>query len=208
MSSSGELAALRRVVVAEDVEDRAGAADDVAGELDVLDDNPRRPPRRVARRQHDGEAGLRAAPVVFHDVVAHPHPPRVLQLEQVLDGPRRAAPLRVLRQVVALDDDVGGDEVGDVDLGAAEEDVLAGGLEVVVADHDLARRVPAGDGLRVLADGLDVAHVAVDDGHVPALSAIARRCPTAGSPVMSTRSSSMSMRHFVIAWSVHRGRGR
>ena len=45
---------------------------------------------RVARRQHDGVAGLRFLPMVLEDVVLDDHVAGVLQLEQVLHRPHRA----------------------------------------------------------------------------------------------------------------------
>jgi hypothetical protein len=54
--------------------------------------------------------------------------------------------------VVAAELDVGRDQVLDAWVGAAEDEVLPGALEVVVDDLEGARAVPPGYGLRVRAD--------------------------------------------------------
>ena len=91
---------------------------------------------------------------------------RVLQLEDVLDRPRCAPPGGILRQEVVLDGDVARNHARNADVRAAEHDVLARGLEVVVADDERARRVPRGNRLGVLPDRLDVANVGVRDRDV------------------------------------------
>ena len=98
----------------------ADVAHDVVHEGDVLDDRPRRAAVLVAHGEQDREAVLRVRPVVLEQVALDEHAARVLQLEQVLDGPRRARVGRVahlpgqrLREVVAPDLDVGGHQPGD-----------------------------------------------------------------------------------------------
>jgi len=62
---------------------------------------------------------------------------------------------------VPANDDVGRRELIDRRIGAPEEDVLAGGFEVVVLNRVVARPVPAADGLRVLASRFDVRDVGI-----------------------------------------------
>ena len=84
------------------------------------------------------------------------HAARVLQLEQVLDGPLGALEGRVallpaqrLRQVVLHDLDVRRHGIGNARIGAAEHDVLAGRFEEVARDPERPGPVPPGDGLGV-----------------------------------------------------------
>jgi len=110
-------------------------------------------------------------PVVLEEVAVDEHPARVLELQEILDHPRSPgvarvadAPRQRLEEVVAADLDVGGHEVHDGGIGAAEHDVLAGSLQVVVDDPEGSRPIPAADGLRVSADLVHVADVRVNDG--------------------------------------------
>ena len=65
-----------------------------------------------------------------------------------------------------------------VGIGAAEDDVLAGRLQVVVGDRERPRPVPSGDRLRVLGDRLDVRDVR--SGH-------RCRCAVEGDAALLTR---------------------
>ena len=113
--------------------------------------------------EQDSEAVLGMGPVPFEQVPFDQHSPRVLELEEVLHRPgctcvRRIAPLPAERlgEVVAHDLDVGGNEVRDRWVGAAEQDVLASAFEVVVRDQIRPGPVPARDGLGVGSDLLEV----------------------------------------------------
>ncbi len=65
--------------------------------------------------------------------------------------------------------DVRRDEIRDRRIGAAEQEVLGRALEVVVLDQIRAGAVVAADRLRVLADGLALGDVGVDDRRVAAV---------------------------------------
>src|SRR5207249_578281 len=75
-----------------------------------------------------------------------------------------------LEKVIVPELDVGGHQVGDGRIGAAEHDVLAGPFEVVVDDLEWAGPVPASDSLRVAAGGVEVSEVGVHDGSASAVS--------------------------------------
>ena len=75
------------IVVPEDADAAACVPDDVVAEVDVPNRAPRTAAARVAHGQHDRPAGLRLHPVVLEDVLLDDHVARVLQLEQILDGP-------------------------------------------------------------------------------------------------------------------------
>ncbi|OLC80131.1 MAG: hypothetical protein AUH72_12660 [Acidobacteria bacterium 13_1_40CM_4_65_8] len=163
--------------------------DDVVREDDVLDGRPGRATILIAHREEDGKAVLGLRPVVLEQVTVNEHAPGVLELEQVLDGPFGAGerlvtdlPRHRFRQVILADLDVGGHEIANGGIGAAEHDVLAGSFEVAVGDLERAVAVPAGDRLRVGAAFLEVRQVRVDDSRLPrvhrdAPTAAARRVP-------------------------------
>ena len=118
---------------------------------------------RVAWGQHDGKARLSLFPVILHDVVLDQDVAGVLQLEDVLDLPPRAAPLHRPSHVVVADQHVAGHQVRDGRIGAPEQKDLAGRFQVVVLDGIRPGAVPAADGLRVGPDGFDVADITVAD---------------------------------------------
>src|SRR5205807_3177756 len=84
------LSARSVVVAAQDVEAAPHVAHDVVDERHVLDDRPRGAAALVADGEQDREAALRVRPVVLEHVALDDHTPSVLELEQVLDGPRDA----------------------------------------------------------------------------------------------------------------------
>src|SRR5213594_2313088 len=174
------------VVAAVDVDAGGRAPGHVVGEGHVLDDRPRRAPVLIAHGQDDREADLRLDPAVLEEIAFDAHAAGVLQLEEVLDGPRGARvrgrvrlPGQGLGHVVAEDLDVRGHEIADRRIDAAEHDVLAGALEVVVGDLERAGPVPARDGLGVSAHFLDVRDVGIDHRSVPAVERDAAAGPSA-----------------------------
>ncbi len=166
---AGGLLARREVVVAGDVEDRRDVADDVVLDRDVLDDGPGRSAALIARRHQNRIALLASRPVVFDRVPLEEHVLRVLELDEVLDGPRRRPPGDRFRDVVAAQRDVRGHQVRDGGIAAAEQHVLSCRLEVVVLDQIRAGTVPAGDRLRVLVDAVNLGEVRVQDLRVAAV---------------------------------------
>src|SRR3978361_1771261 len=91
-----------------------------------------------------------------------------LELEKVLDFPH-ALPTRRLGERVAADGDVARNEIGNGGISAAEQDVLARGLEIVVLDQIGPATVPAADRLRIDAYAVDVADRRVDDRRIGAV---------------------------------------
>src|SRR5438034_2389331 len=138
--------------------------DDVLAYGDVFDGRPGGGAVLIADGELHGEAGLRGQPDIFEDIALDQHAAGVLELEQVLDGSPDAAPARGLEEVVSADLDIRRHEVGDRRVGAAEHDVFAGGLEVVVHDLEWAGAVPAHDGLGVEVLILEVGEGGIDDG--------------------------------------------
>ena len=151
---------------AEHLQRRRDVAHHVAAELDVLDLAPWARAVLVAHGEQHRIAGLRLLPRALHHVALDEDAARVFQLEEIFHLPRGRAgrlPRERLAEHIVADDDLRRRELEDRRIGAAEHDVLARRLEVVVLDRVGAGPVPAGDCLRVLADRLDVAHVAADD---------------------------------------------
>jgi hypothetical protein len=77
------------VVTAQDVHAARHMTQEVAADDDAFNRGPRRAAALIARRQQDGIAGLIGHPEVFHDVAFDDDVARVLQLEEILDGPAR-----------------------------------------------------------------------------------------------------------------------
>src|SRR6266403_1476018 len=73
--------------------------------------------------------------------------------------------------MVLADLNVGGYEVRNEGVGAAEHHVLTRRLEVVIDDLEGAGPVPGGDGLRILTNFVKISEVGVDDGRAGALHA-------------------------------------
>src|SRR5207248_945098 len=69
---------------------------------------------------------------------------------------------------------VGVDADGEGGVGAAEDDIFAGGFEEVVGDEEVAGAIVAGDGLGIGAVVVDVGDVAIGDGGVSAIKFDAR----------------------------------
>src|SRR5262245_30442458 len=156
------------VVRAVHVEATADATDDVIREGHVLDDRPGGRPVLVANGEEDRIPGLPHRPAVLEDVAVNQDALRVLQLEEVLDAPGSARVARIadppregLEAVVATELDVRRHEIGDARVGAAEDEILSGALEIVVDDLERAGAIPAADGL-----GLRPLIVAVGDVRV------------------------------------------
>src|SRR5439155_14643882 len=101
---------------------------------------------------------------VFEDIALDQYAAGVLQLEQVLDGGPHSSPGRGLEEVITTDLDVRRHEVGDRRVAAAEHDILAGRLQIVVDDLEGPWATPAHDGLGVLRLVLEVGEVGIDDG--------------------------------------------
>src|SRR5207245_9959998 len=77
------------VVRGEDVEPAPGVPEDVLPERHVLDRAPRCSTVLVPAAEEDGEPILVVLPVVLEEIALREYPPGVLQLEDVLDRPRR-----------------------------------------------------------------------------------------------------------------------
>src|SRR4029077_3962018 len=75
------------VVGPEDVDPRRDVLHEVVLEDHVLYGRPRRVAVLVSDREENREPVLGVRPVVLEDVALDEYSPRVLQLEQVLDGP-------------------------------------------------------------------------------------------------------------------------
>ena len=142
-----QLAAGESVVVAEDVDGRAGVPHDVVLEADVFDRRPRRGRAVRTHGEQDREARLSARPVVLDQVAVDLDEAGVLELEQIFHDPRSGTPRDGPGDVVAADDDVARDQLIDGRRGAAEQDADPGRLDVVVLDDEGARPVPARDPL-------------------------------------------------------------
>src|SRR5206468_132741 len=147
------------IVGPQDVDPRPGVANDVVGEGDIFDRRPGSAAVLVTDGQLQGEAVLSGPPNVLEDVAFHQHPPGILQFEEVLDGPGRTRISRIalpprqgLEEVVLPDLDVGRHETVNRGVRAAEHDVLARPLQMVVDDLEGTGPVPAHDGLGVGAD--------------------------------------------------------
>src|SRR5215510_1712183 len=142
---------------------------DVVGEGHVSDRRLRRRPVLGARREEDGEAGLRFQPVVFKDVLIHQHSLGVLQLKKILDRPTYSGEGRIVclpgewfRDAIQAELYVRGDHARNRRRGSAKHNILARGLQVVVDDLEWPRRVPTADGLRIGADLMDVGDVRIN----------------------------------------------
>jgi hypothetical protein len=105
-----------------------------------------------------------------------------------LDALERGVPLlpaKRLGEMVVDDLDVGGHESGYRRIGAAEHDVFAGRLEIVIGDPERPGAVPAADRLRIGANFLEVGQVRIDDRRLPRIDRDSpRRAPFFGSPWM------------------------
>src|SRR5690349_6209981 len=64
---------------------------------------------------------------------------------------------------VALDLDVGRDEVRDGGAGTAEQDIFTRAFQIVVVDLERSRAVPAGNGLAILPIDFEAGNVTIDD---------------------------------------------
>src|SRR5439155_21142545 len=105
----------------------------------------------VPQREDDREARLRVSPVVLEEIALDEYPAGILELEQVLDCPgdtreRRIAhlPAQGFGDVVAANLDVGGREIPDDRVASPEQQILAGGFQVVVVDLERAGAGPPG----------------------------------------------------------------
>jgi hypothetical protein len=78
------------VIAAEHVDGGRDVPDDIVREDHVLHDRPGGGPVLIPNRKQNREPVLGLGPVVLEDVALDDHPPGVLQLEEVLDGPLRA----------------------------------------------------------------------------------------------------------------------
>ena len=176
--------ARRDVVAAEDIDARARARGRrCSANVTSSTVDHGAPPSWLRTVKSTANPFCACAPVALEEIALDEHAPRVLELEEVLHRPRLALvpglaglPRERLGEVVPPDLDVRRDEVRDRRIGAAEHHVLARRLEVVVHDAEGSRPVPAGDGLRVGADLLEVGEVASRRRGRPARSA---RCPAA-----------------------------
>src|SRR5262245_41721427 len=159
------------VVRAVHVDASADAPDDVIREGYVLNDRPGGHSILVANGEEDGESVLRHRPDLLEDVAVNQDALRVFQLKEVLDppGPSRVAriadpPRERLEAVVTTELDVRRHEVVDRRIGAAEDEILAGALEIVVDDLERAGPIPAADGLGIGALLVAIRDVRVNHG--------------------------------------------
>ena len=157
------LLARLKVIRPQDVHARGNVTDDVVPERHVFHDRPRCIPVLVSHREQNGETVLSGEPVILENVPLGEDTPGVLQLEDVLDGPRRASPRRQLEEVIAAHLDVRRHEVCDRRIRSAEENVLTGRRQVVVDDLERAGARPTRDRLRVSTGFVNLGDVRVDD---------------------------------------------
>ena len=75
------LLAWKVVVIPEDIEARATAAQDIVPEVHMVDLRPRGRPVLVPHREEDGEPALSVGPILFEDISLDEHRAGVLQLE-------------------------------------------------------------------------------------------------------------------------------
>src|SRR5262245_16777198 len=136
---------------------------DVIGKGHVRNRRPWRFAALIPRCEEDGVAVLRVSPVVLEDVLVHQRPLRVLQLEEVLDRPGRSGvggmpylPRQRFKDVIQAELYVGGDQVLNLSISPAQQKVFARAFQVVVDYLERPRPVPTADGLRVVADLVEV----------------------------------------------------
>src|SRR5206468_8821915 len=104
---------------------------DVIGEDYVLDHRPRRGAVLTSDRKQDGKPILSVGPVVLEEIAVDEDPAGVLQLEKVLDRPRRPLvrgipqlPGQGLREMIAPDFDVGRNKIRYGRIPAAKHHIL------------------------------------------------------------------------------------
>src|SRR6185369_142639 len=90
------------------------------------------------------------------------YPLRILDLEQVLHEPL-AFPGRRLEEVIVANLDVRGNHTVDEGIVAAEDEILARALDVVVDDLVRSRSSPPSDRLRITTCLVTVTDVGIDD---------------------------------------------
>src|SRR4029077_14506349 len=130
-----------KVIPPRDIESAADVDDYIVGNGDVAGDRPRRGTRLIARCDQNGETVLRFCGVILEGVAGCDDAPRRLELEQVLDHILCRDEGQRLDGGVVADFDIRGHKVRGARVGAAEHHVLAGGLDVVVADLEWAGRI-------------------------------------------------------------------
>ena len=158
------------VVGAHHVQGGPAVAHDVVRERHVAYGHPRRGAVLVARGEEDAVSILRIGPVVLEQVAVDQDALGVLQLEDVLDRPVDPGVARAVRpprerldEVVLAEFDIRRHEVRDARIRAAEQDVLAGALQIVVHDLERSGTVPAGDRLAVGADLVVIGQIRIHD---------------------------------------------
>src|SRR5256712_3910624 len=127
----------------------------------------------VAGGEDDGKSSLAvriAGPVVFEDIAVDEHAAGVLEFENVLDNPVDARvggvadfPRQRLEEVVAADLDIGGPVGLAAGIGASEDHVLAGALQVVIDDLEGTWSGPAPDGHGVELSMVHLGDPRIDD---------------------------------------------
>src|SRR5439155_16950497 len=112
--------------------------DEIVLEGDVAGGGPRVVARFPPWGQDEEKAALAPRPVILEEIALDQGPLTVLELQVVLDQPRRPRirgvarpPGERLLEMVLPDLDVGGNQLGDARLAAPEHDVLARCLQIV-----------------------------------------------------------------------------
>ena len=101
---------------------------------------------------------------MLEDVSVDKHAARVFQLEEILDCPGAPSPALRLEDVVAANLDVRRNQIGDLRIGSAEQNVFSRPFQVVVGDLERPGAVPSGNGLRIGPRLMNLRDVGVDDG--------------------------------------------
>src|SRR5690606_7724501 len=131
----------------ENVDALAGADDDVAADLDILD----RRERRTAVLVPNGNSKCRAFPVVREIVVCESNASCVLQFKKRLDRELVLFPSFGFEEDVSRNFDLRWDELSVCGIGAAEHNIFGTAFNVVVQDLDITGARPSANALRFFA---------------------------------------------------------
>ena len=113
--------------------------DDIVGELHVFHDEPGSSALLIPYRQQHREPVLGFLPVIFEYIAIDQHATRVLQLEDILDGPRGSSVTGLTRfhrlwfgHKIARTSMSAGTRSSNRRIAATEDDVFPGTFEIVV----------------------------------------------------------------------------
>lgn len=79
------------------------------------------------------------------------------------------APGKGFEKMIVPHFNIGRDEVGDGRRGAAEENIFAGSLQVIVQNFEWPRSVRTADGVGVVTDAVNIGYIGIYDGCVGAI---------------------------------------